>query len=152
MVMLAAAFLMVTAQVDGNWTPLPSGATISRMFFACGTFPSGDYYSLLLRKDADDDSVRIHHVPRGENTGSEIVLTGAMQSLAWAENADTMRYRAEYNGNDQTGVPTRLTVMMIAPQPVASNGVRTATFTLVRGNQRVTQTCSAAPPPPEVPS
>lgn len=149
---LFAASLPSAVQADGDWQPMPAEGEIPPLLFGCFTQADG-FYDLYLYRNGDGDHLRIGHEPpgRGPDAYRRIVLRGAFQSAARVEAAEGRCFRLEYLGNDGAGVPTRLTVVMSAPQLTDANGVRTATFTLVRADHTVTQSCLAAPPPPEVP-
>jgi hypothetical protein len=148
MVMLATA-LALGAQADAGWQPMPAEGQIPPLLFGCST-QAGGFYDLYLYRNTNGDHVRIGHEPPGRQPDAyrRTILRDAFRSAARRETAEARSYRLEYRGNDRAGVPTRITVIMSAPQPADTNGIRTATFTMTQGGRSVTQDCRSAPPPP----
>jgi hypothetical protein len=146
---IAAAVLLAAVRAAGAWETMPA-QDIPNMLFGCYSGEANErvFYALSLRKIGNNDLVEIRGPLPGEQAAASLVLRGAFQSSLVQQTDEAVRFRAEYRGNDATGVDTRLTVVMTAPQ--SAHEIRAANFTMVRAGRTMTvENCSALPPMPE---
>jgi hypothetical protein len=143
---LALSSVAPTAQAAGAWQAMPADTPVPPMMFAC-FLRGGGFYDLHVRRNGDDDHIRIGHEPPGRNLDSyrRVVLRGALRSVERQVVADAVRYRLLYRGNDRSGVPTHISLTLSAT-PAESGSIRAATFTMVQRGVSATQECTRAPP------